>query len=184
MKEIKLERTEHWLVNQAKNTSYLKTCTWKTLKCKSYKLHTSHLGPAKVHLWLTLFLHTCSSSYYDIFTKFWNSHQILSVSFSLSLWFFIGCNKSSGCLFQKKEVVTLSPNSSEGGIAVFSMLRVHEFCKRKWDEFICPLFHLQEFEDYRDADDAVYELNGKELVGERYGIHHIEFVFVLLLMFL
>lgn len=26
---------------------------------------------------------------------------------------------------------------------------------------------FQEFEDYRDADDAVYELNGKELLGER-----------------
>ncbi|KMQ96619.1 serine-arginine protein 55 [Lasius niger] len=26
-----------------------------------------------------------------------------------------------------------------------------------------------EFDDYRDADDAVYELNGKELLGERYG---------------
>lgn len=29
------------------------------------------------------------------------------------------------------------------------------------------LFISQEFEDYRDADDAVYELNGKELLGER-----------------
>lgn len=28
-------------------------------------------------------------------------------------------------------------------------------------------FSLQEFDDYRDADDAVYELNGKELLGER-----------------
>lgn len=27
---------------------------------------------------------------------------------------------------------------------------------------------FQEFDDYRDADDAVYELNGKELLGERY----------------
>lgn len=32
--------------------------------------------------------------------------------------------------------------------------------------FYC--FSSQEFEDYRDADDAVYELNGKELLGERY----------------
>lgn len=31
-------------------------------------------------------------------------------------------------------------------------------------------FIYQEFEDYRDADDAVYELNGKELCGERYGL--------------
>lgn len=29
------------------------------------------------------------------------------------------------------------------------------------------IFCLQEFDDYRDADDAVYELNGKELLGER-----------------
>lgn len=27
--------------------------------------------------------------------------------------------------------------------------------------------NFQEFDDYRDADDAVYELNGKELLGER-----------------
>merc|ERR1711976_16931 len=29
-----------------------------------------------------------------------------------------------------------------------------------------------EFDDYRDADDAVYELNGKELCGERISIEH------------
>ena len=29
------------------------------------------------------------------------------------------------------------------------------------------MIYSQEFDDYRDADDAVYELNGKELCGER-----------------
>lgn len=28
-------------------------------------------------------------------------------------------------------------------------------------------FPSQEFDDYRDADDAVYEMNGKDLMGER-----------------
>ena len=36
---------------------------------------------------------------------------------------------------------------------------------------VCVFFFFpstfQEFEDYRDADDAVYELNGKELCSER-----------------
>jgi arginine/serine-rich splicing factor 4/5/6 len=31
-------------------------------------------------------------------------------------------------------------------------------------------FFPQEFDDYRDADDAVYELNGKELLGERVSV--------------
>lgn len=29
------------------------------------------------------------------------------------------------------------------------------------------LYFFQEFDDHRDADDAVYDLNGKELMGER-----------------
>lgn len=29
---------------------------------------------------------------------------------------------------------------------------------------------LQEFDEARDADDAVYDLNGKELLGDRYRI--------------
>ncbi|XP_035224143.1 serine-arginine protein 55-like isoform X1 [Stegodyphus dumicola] len=33
-------------------------------------------------------------------------------------------------------------------------------------------FGFVEFDDYRDADDAVYELNGKELLGERVTIEH------------
>ena len=27
-----------------------------------------------------------------------------------------------------------------------------------------PIFFIQEFDDYRDADDAVYELNGKVMI--------------------
>ena len=34
---------------------------------------------------------------------------------------------------------------------------------------------VQEFDDARDADDAVYDLNGKSLCGERY----VMFLFVM-----
>merc|ERR1712106_696320 len=33
-------------------------------------------------------------------------------------------------------------------------------------------FGFVEFDDHRDADDAVYELNGKEILGERVSVEH------------
>lgn len=38
--------------------------------------------------------------------------------------------------------------------------------------FLCFRYGFVEFEDNRDADDAVYELNGKELCGERVIVEH------------
>ena len=29
------------------------------------------------------------------------------------------------------------------------------------------IYSFQDFDDYRDADDAVYDLNGRELLGSR-----------------
>lgn len=37
---------------------------------------------------------------------------------------------------------------------------------------LCCRYGFVEFEDNRDADDAVYELNGKELCGERVIVEH------------
>ena len=42
---------------------------------------------------------------------------------------------------------------------------------RKSDILIKQGFGFVEFDDHRDADDAVYELNGKEILGERF--YHI-----------
>ena len=33
-------------------------------------------------------------------------------------------------------------------------------------------FYFQEFDDFRDADDAVFELNNKELLGSRIVLDH------------
>jgi len=43
---------------------------------------------------------------------------------------------------------------------------------RKTDFLIKQGFGFVEFDDYRDADDAVYELNGKEILGERVSVEH------------
>ena len=34
------------------------------------------------------------------------------------------------------------------------------------------IISMQEFDDYRDADDAVYELNHKEFLGTRIALEH------------
>jgi len=43
---------------------------------------------------------------------------------------------------------------------------------RKSDILIKQGFGFVEFDDHRDADDAVYELNGKEILGERVSVEH------------
>lgn len=32
--------------------------------------------------------------------------------------------------------------------------------------------HVQDFEEHRDADDAVYEMDGKDLLGDRVSVEH------------
>lgn len=51
-------------------------------------------------------------------------------------------------------------------LTCYFMFNNFRFCIWTFNEFFVS-FLFQEFDDYRDADDAVYELNGKELLGER-----------------
>ena len=39
-------------------------------------------------------------------------------------------------------------------------------------QWYCYSFSLQEFDEYRDADDAVFELHHKELLGSRIALEH------------
>uniref|UniRef100_A0A8C8FBF2 RRM domain-containing protein n=1 Tax=Oncorhynchus tshawytscha TaxID=74940 RepID=A0A8C8FBF2_ONCTS len=43
-----------------------------------------------------------------------------------------------------------------------------------WPSIVCvwPGYGFVEFDDPRDADDAVYDLNGKDLCGERVIVEH------------
>ena len=43
---------------------------------------------------------------------------------------------------------------------------------RRFDVLLKNGFGFIEFDDYRDADDAVYDLNGKELLGTRVTVEH------------
>ena len=52
----------------------------------------------------------------------------------------------------------------------FLMLVTSEYKYLKLEESIC--FDLQEFDDYRDADDAVYELNHKEMLNTKISLEH------------
>lgn len=34
------------------------------------------------------------------------------------------------------------------------------------------MLKIQDFDDHRDADDAVYEMDGKDLLGDRVSVEH------------
>merc|ERR1719208_724026 len=58
------------------------------------------------------------------------------------------------------------------GVREKDMERFFKSYGRPSDVLIKQGFGFVEFEDYRDADDAVYELNGKELMGQRVSVEH------------
>ena len=59
---------------------------------------------------------------------------------------------------------TDSRGSGPGGAAVVFVLGL----KRSFNGAMPPPHVVQEFDDPRDAEDAVYELDGKELCNERW----------------
>lgn len=61
---------------------------------------------------------------------------------------------------------------SEQAIIERSLYRFHIPC-----HILVSYYLFQEFDDYRDADDAVYELNGKELLGERWVLLILYFLY-------
>ena len=72
---------------------------------------------------------------------------------------------SYGCAFKINITIVQNMTSFKGRL--FLNVLVNEF------ELKTLFLFLKDFEDYRDADDAVYDLNGKEYMGERYVIKHV-----------
>ncbi|MGH0132303.1 UNVERIFIED_CONTAM: hypothetical protein FKN15_050512 [Acipenser sinensis] len=76
----------------------------------------------------------------------------------------------SGC---RVFIGRLSPHARERDVEKFfrGFGHIREINLKNGFGFVASVFTV-EFDDHRDADDAVYELNGKELCSERVTIEH------------